>query len=223
MNNSLVWEEGFPHGYGHTSISYLRNCPGFEEAKLGNMSAAQFVVNQCAKKERLCALRERYPDAILIPVHSRNTLPLALAQSIGLPIWRNVILLHIVSRKYLCAFQRLLQKPIFAGFVRYGAMYILVDDVVTQGGTIAALREFVISRGGIVIAVVALAYAIGSHAIAPKRKCIIRLFIKFGTRLLLLLRFLGVATVFEELTNMQARYLLRFASVRNMVRKLLAA
>jgi MFS family permease len=115
------------------------------------------------------------------------------------------------------------QKPVFTGLVQSGAAYILIDDVITTGGTIAALREFVVSQGGRVVAVVALAYAIGSHDVAPKKWYIVRLLVKFGRRLLLLLQMLGVAAGFEELTNMQARYLLRFASVQNMERKLAAA
>lgn len=175
MNPSLAWEERFPKGYGHTSISYLKRRPGFEDAKKGDLDAARFVVLSCVKQERICA------------------------------------------------FQRLLQNPIFTGFIQRDTAYILVDDVITQGGTIAALRKFVIAQGGKVVAVVALAYAIGSHTIAPKRWNIVMLLVKFGTRLLLFLQILGIAATFEELTNMQAKYLLRFASVQNMVKKMAAA
>lgn len=222
MSTSLAWEENFPKGYGHTSISYLKRCPGFDDAKKGDLDAARFVVLSSVKQERICSLREQYPDAILIPVLGRNLLPLALAQIIGLPIWTKVFLLHSVSRKRLCAFQRLLQKPIFTGVIQSNTTYILVDDVITQGGTIAALREFVIAHGGKVVAVVALAYAIGSHAIAPKKWNIVMLLVKFGARLLQFLQILGIASTFEELTNMQARYLLRFASIRNIAKKLVA-
>jgi hypothetical protein len=184
------------------------------------MNAARFVVGQCVKQNRLQELRMKYPDAVLIPVLGANKIPLALAQEIGLPIWLHVRLIHTVSRKVLNAIQRLLHKPLFAGFVKRGDAYILVDDVVTQGGTISALREFVMVHGGRVVAVVALAFAIGSHAVAPMKGYVVRLFVKFGSLLERLLQMLGVTAAFRGLTNAQARYLLRFASVRNIIKRI---
>ena len=219
MRSTTEWDERFPRGFGHTSIAFLRRCLGFIDAKNGDLNAAQFVVSRCVKLERLQELREKYPEAVLLPVLGRNQLPLALSQTIGLPIWLNVRLIHTVSRKALCAMQRLMHRPMFTGYIRPDMNYILVDDVVTQGGTIAALREFVLVQGGRVVAIVALAYAIGSQVIAPLRKHIVRLMVKFGMPLLLLLRIHGIIATFRELTNSQAKYLLRFASLRNVDKK----
>ena len=220
MWRSTAWEKWFPKGYGHTSITFLRRCLGFKDAKAGNIDAARFVVRRCVKQERLCELRERYPDAILLPVLGQNKLPLALAQAIGLPIWLQVRLVHTVSRKVLNAIQRLMHKPVFTGYIRHDMEYIIVDDVITQGGTVAALREFVLVRGGRVVAVVALAYAIGSHAVAPLKKHIVRLIVKFGMPLIFLLRAFKIATGFWELTNSQAKYLRCFASLENIRKRL---
>ena len=220
MRISLAWGKNFPNGYGHTSIAFLKRCIGFESAKNGSIEASEFVVNQCVKQERLHKLREQYPDAVLLPVLGQNQLPLALAKAIGLPIWYEVHLQHKVTRKFLSAIERLLHKPVFFGKIQTGLTYILVDDVVTQGGTISALREFVMTHGGKVVAVVALAYAIGSHAIMPKRRQIFRLMLKFGRALIFLLRICGVAAAVCELTNAQVKYLLRFGSVGKIEKKL---
>jgi hypothetical protein len=223
MCASLAWGENFPKGYGHTSIAYLKRCPGFENAKNGDMDAAHLVVRQCTKQDRIRALREQYPSAILLPVLNRNKLPLALAQAIGLPVWENVRLVHTVRRKFLSAIQRLLHKPKFAGNIQKGAAYILVDDVVCQGGTVAALRNFVVNHSGTVVAVVALAYAIGSHAVAPVGRFWIRLMVKFGFVLDYLLQNYSIAASVRYLTNSQVKYLLRFANVGNIERKLAKA
>ena len=167
LNNSIIWDYNFPKGYGHTSIAFLRRQPDYELAKNGNIKAAKAVVDRCIKRERIEELCMKYPKAILIPVITENKLPQALCEAIGLPLWDGVQSTHIVKRKTLTAAERLLHKPIFKGSVIPGLSYILVDDVVTQGGTISALREFVIRQGGNVVAVVALAFAIGSHDIAP--------------------------------------------------------
>jgi hypothetical protein len=220
MCASLAWEDNFPKGFGHTSIAYLKRCIGFEDAKKGDINAARLVVNQCVKPSRINELREQFPQAILLPVLGRNMLPLALAQAIGLPVWEDVRLVHTVRRKFLSAIQRLLHKPKFAGNIQKGTAYILVDDVITSGGTIAELRKFVLHHGGTVVAVVALAFAIGSHAVAPAKRFWIRLMVKFGMILASLLQIYGIAVSVLHLTNSQMRYLLRFANVGNIERKL---
>jgi hypothetical protein len=220
MSVSLDWEEDFPKGYGHTSIAYLKRCVGYEAAKSGDLNAAEFVVFRCVKRDRLDELREKHPLAILLPVLGKNKLPLALAFKVGLPVWLNVKILHTVTRKHLCAIQRLVHSPVFIGFIVSGVEYILVDDVITQGGTIAALRKFVMVRGGKVVSVVALAYAIGSRAIAPLKRHIVRLMVKFSTRIIELLQETGIAPSPHALTNPQVKYLLMFSSIRNIVKKL---
>ena len=74
MGTSLAWEKDFPRGYGHTSIAYLKRCPGYEDAKNGNMNAANFVVSQCVKQSRINDLRNKHPNAVLIPVLNKNRL-----------------------------------------------------------------------------------------------------------------------------------------------------
>jgi hypothetical protein len=157
---------------------------------------------------------------VLIPVLGQNQLPLALAYEIGMPILFSIYLLFPKTRKVLCAMHRLLHKPLFAGYIVKNIDYILVDDVITQGGTILALRNFVMVRGGNVVAVVALAYAVGSQDIAPLKKHTVRLFLKFDNRLIQLLKIYGIAVSFQELTNSQVKYLNRFKSFENIVNKI---
>jgi len=217
---SFAWEENFPKGYGHTSIAYLRRCSGFNCAKNGNMNAAIHIIERCVKVNRIKYLEEKYPNSVLLPViNGRNVLPLALAQKINLPIWKNVFLINTVPRKKLLAIQRLLHKPVFIGHIQKGLDYIIVDDIVTQGGTISTLREFVIARGGRVVAVVALAFSIGSHYIAPTQEILIRLFLKFGN-VLYKLELEGCIGSFAELTYSQIRYLIKFSSVQNIYDKM---
>jgi hypothetical protein len=199
----------------------LKNCPEFEYAKNGDLAAARFVVQRCVKTSRIAELRAVFPNSSLLPVISRNALPLALAQEIGLPIWQDVYLVSTTQRKALLAIQRLLHKPVFDGYIQEGMDYIIVDDIITQGGTVSALREFVLTNGGRIVAVVALAFSIGSHYVAPTRSILYRLSAKFGYAIYLL-QLLGIA-VFEELTYSEIRYLLKFSSIRNIYDKLARA
>jgi hypothetical protein len=218
----MRWDINFPKGYGHTSIAFLKRCCGFQEAKNGDLHWAEYVVSKCIKKNRVQELRKQYPNAVLIPILGQNQLPLALAYEIGLPVWVNVFLLCGISRKDLCAIHRLLHKSVFFGYIKKNTEYILVDDIVTQGGTILALRNFIMIQGGDVVAVVALAYAVGSQYIAPLKKNIVKLFLKFGSRLIHFLKKYGIAVCFRELTNSQVKYLNRFKSFENIVKKIAA-
>lgn len=114
---SFIWEQDFPKGYGHTSIAYLKRCLGYEMAKNGCLYAAQDVVMQCIKRNRLDNIREEYTDSFLLPISGRNALPQAFAEAIGLELWDKVFRVDKVQRKSLCAIHRLQHKPIFAGHV----------------------------------------------------------------------------------------------------------
>lgn len=212
----LKWDENFPIGYGHTSISFLKKCKGYTAAKNGDLEAAKLVVAQCAKSVRILELHDRYPEAILIPVMSQNMLPLALALHIGLPIHIGIGYVRESCRRNMSAMQRLLNTPSFHGDICRGTVFILVDDVVTQGGLMASLRRYILLCGGKIAAVVALAYACGSKTLALTEKNLHSLNQKFGHPLFDFLQDFGIATVPDHLTNSQAIYLLSFDSVKNM-------
>lgn len=61
-----------------------------------------------------------------------------------------------MGRTNLSKMQRLLLYPQFRGEVIRQCAYILVDDVVTHGATLAALRSHIARNGGLVIAMTAL-------------------------------------------------------------------
>lgn len=69
----------------------------------------------------------------------------------------NIVLESRVGRTKLTRFGRYLFQPSFYGNVNRERPYILLDDVCTLGGTLAALRSHIIRNGGTVIAYSALA------------------------------------------------------------------
>lgn len=214
----LSWEDNFPTVYGHTSVSYLKHCSGFEEAKHGDIQAAFSVVNMCIKSNRITELKERYPSAVLLPIVANNKLPEAFAQKIGMEIHTEVYTLESQSRKTLSAMERLLHKPCFDGRINEGVDYVIVDDVVTQGGTISALRKYVILNGGTVAAVTALAFSTDSQIIAPDIQDIYNLINKFTFTLIIdIIKKYNIANDVWELTRSQVRYLLRFEKIENII------
>ena len=90
-----------------------------------------------------------------------NAIPDAMAQVLGSKLGLPVIAGEIVQTNKVGhtrapAFQRLVTPATFEGQVQPGANYVLVDDHVGLGGTLANLRGYVEARGGEVIAITTL-------------------------------------------------------------------
>lgn len=98
-------------------------------------------------------------------IHSRNALPFAYAARlrIALTAHDNVTIKQAarVGRTKLSRFPRFVYQPSFVGDVSRDRPYILVDDTLTLGGTLAMLRSYIVGQGGTVIAVTALAHSLG--------------------------------------------------------------
>ena len=104
--------------------------------------------------------------ALLIPVIAEetagfNAIPDAMAQVLGRELKRPVIAGEIVQINKVGhtrakAFQRLVTPAAFGGEVEPGANYVIVDDHVGLGGTLANLRGFLEARGATVIAMTTL-------------------------------------------------------------------
>ena len=214
------WESNFPLICGHTSISFLTQLSNFRKAKYGNLSAARAIVNKCIKRQRLANLKACYPNAELLPVMTDNKLPIALAQAIGLKICMNIYKIESYQRKYMSAMERLLHQPSFVGRVEHNKNYIIVDDIVTQGGTVSALRKHVLAGGGNVVAVTALACACGSEMLPPKNENIYLLRNKFGYEISDILKTYLISKNLRELTNQQVMYLLRFNEIDSLRKKI---
>jgi len=172
--------------FGYTSIAFLKRCPDYIEAKQnGNMQAAEKIVKRCTQKRQIEILKEKFKHSIIIPVVSTNNmLPLALANHIGLTVCLTVKCINSKQRKNLSAIERILHKPNFYGYIKPNESYILIDDIITQGGTISSLIKFVVESGGYVCAVVAVAYAKWSKKIIFGYANIIVLKSHFGNGIL---------------------------------------
>jgi len=205
---------------GYTSASFLKQCDGYSEAKTGDVFAAKGIFEKCVKKECMKNIREKYPDSILLPVMSHtNALPLSFAMHRGLPVCTNAWIDRGERRKEMNAMQRILNSPTFQGYIQPNKSYILVDDVVTQGGTIMALRQFVLDSGGQANAAVAIAYIKSGKTIIPTYENIDKFYARFGDYISDL--FYDFIFPFESvsLSNSQVQYLLKFSSVEQMRKK----
>jgi predicted amidophosphoribosyltransferase len=102
---------------------------------------------------------------LLVPVipeeaGRRNAIPMQfavrLADALGLEIEADIVRVDTARRTELSGDARLMCRAEFEGPVRVGRAIVIVDDVVTQGGTVADLRGFLEAGGAEAIAVTAL-------------------------------------------------------------------
>lgn len=100
-----------------------------------------------------------------------NALPFAFAKYLkditGRAVDEEIIQMARVGRTKLTKWQRFLYQPAFGGAVRTDEPYILIDDVVSTAGTLAALRSYIVRNGGTVLCATALANGVGKNQPFP--------------------------------------------------------
>ena len=164
----LPWPADFPDVVVHTTVALRDGHPGYGSAKAGDPDAALTLAVDLLDGAAIETLRSAIASrpALLLPVIADettgfNAIPDAMAQVLGRDLNLPVIVGEIVQTNKVGhtrapAFQRLVTPAMFDGEVQQGTAYVLVDDHVGLGGTLANLRGYVEARGGSVIAITTL-------------------------------------------------------------------
>ncbi len=144
----------------------------------GDIDAALRVVKSCVTRlyevQLKIALdeleRQGLPKPILVAPYregSQNMLARTaaayLGDKFGLEVDTQIVELPGKSRRGMDKLERFFSSPKFAGDVKPGATYIAIDDVITNGGTLAELRSHIIQNGGRFAFAAALAAPDGQH------------------------------------------------------------
>lgn len=157
----------FPDVLIHAGESVVKQHPAYRAAKSGDDLAAGDLVRDTIDAGKVQALADllagRAP--VLVSAHAFeqagvNAIPEALADQIGRRLgWAvdgNVVQSNIVAHTGADGFSRLARQAAFDGPVLAGAEYVLVDDFVGMGGTLANLRGYLLAGGAKVLAAVVL-------------------------------------------------------------------
>lgn len=245
------WPPDFPAVLTHTTLDVLYGAalrpdetlpdagrsPMYEAAKGGDAAAANLVVRAVIKPEVVEAMAAKYPSAVVVSVHAeeaagRNKLPqmyaLAIGDIGGLRVDDEIVQTNRTRHTGATARQRLSRSPTFFGTVHSGEAYIVVDDVVATGSSIAALRHFIEAAGGRVVLATTLAAAKARWGQEPTQLAITQHTVsalerKFDVvRLNAILRDHGTAPTTRHLTEAQGRTLLGFGSI-DAIRSCLAS
>ena len=165
----VPWPPDFPDVVIHTDVKTRDAHYNYAAAKSGDPDAALELAIDLINDDAVESLRELIGnrEAILLPVVADETLGFnaipdqmaqVLARDLDRPVVENgdILQTNKVGHTRAKAFQRLVTPAVFEGHVEPGANYLLVDDHVGLGGTLANLSGHVELNGGRVIGMTAL-------------------------------------------------------------------
>lgn len=132
-------------------------------AKSGDVFSAMVMVKRLLKPSTIMTIKRQIGNNSpkVLPVIAQealgmNTIPLAtanlIADALGLEVELRIYQANSPKRTNKGSDHRLAFLPRFEGPVEAGGSYILVDDTLAMGGTIAALHGFVKNSGGLIAA-----------------------------------------------------------------------
>lgn len=226
---------GIPQGVRVLSgddFSAVKANEHYRDAKGGDVRAAANLVTEIFGASRPGSFVR---DAYYLPVVSiskigqrHNAIPVALVAYLsvwnGCRVATGVFQANLACHTGADPMERMVSRAVFCGHIEPGKKYVLVDDVVTMGGTLADLSNFIVQRGGEVVGVSLLANS-SRDGIVPNAgdNKIYRLLKErddgsFGHAIE---REFGVAI--DALTRDEARYLIGFRDVAELRNRAAAA
>lgn len=162
--------DNFPDVVIAADQSQVKQHPEYEQAKGGNineatpaakrLSAAMVTEPFIISVAGLCA-----GNPVLVPIHALegmgfNRIPAAFAELLSerlkLEVETRVIQANVVNHTGATGWERMARPAMFEGEFDAGRNFVLVDDFVGQGGTLANLRGFILQHGGNVVGAVTL-------------------------------------------------------------------
>ena len=166
----VAWQ-GFPDVVLLAREPEVMQHPKYPAAKAGDAEAAAVLVDDLVDDAGIAAVRALIEAAsksgipVLVSAHAYerdgfNAIPAALArllsERLGVPFDTIIVQTNIVGHTGADGYGRLARQAAFDGQVAKGREYLMVDDFIGQGGTLANLHGYLQKRGGRVIGAVAL-------------------------------------------------------------------
>jgi len=224
---------GFPPVAILCDVPSVKRHPRYADAKTGDASAAAELCADLVEPEAIRRWAEPFVplSPILCSAHALesggvNQIPEALAALIaGETGWSHqssIVQGNIVSHTGADGIARLARQAEFVGRVEPGLSYILVDDFIGQGGTLANLRGKLLVEGAQVVAAIVLTGKAHSATLAPTPTAIHELRTKHGPDLeAWWIEHFGFS--FDCLTASEARYLCKIETADAIRSRIVAA
>lgn len=156
------WQDDFPRVPFATPLGSAEKHPDYMAAKSGDIDAARRLVDDLVTNDFLGKVRflmgTRQP--VIVPVIAEeatgaNRIPAAYAARIAryfnLQVNPTIVQTVRAFHTNASADHRLANHAAFDGQVNVGQDYLIVDDTMTMGGTLAGLRGYIEAHGGQVV------------------------------------------------------------------------
>ncbi|WP_052567047.1 hypothetical protein [Candidatus Magnetobacterium casense] len=189
------WPPDFPDVVIHTTVEERDAHPCYKAAKTGDCAAAYQLVKDTLSNSAVEQLRRQVGDKkpLVVPVgaieqEGFNAIPNVMAREIAYRLnleveYSSIVQSNKVGHTRARAAHRMVTPAIFEGQVRNGADYVIIDDHVGLGGTIANLRGYIEDNGGHVIAVSTLTESRDGRKLALRLEILEALEKKYGREL----------------------------------------
>ena len=235
----VAWR-GFPEGFPDAVLlapeRETRQHPEYAAAKSGDAAAAARLVDALTDEAGLDRVRVLLGQGegarpVLVSAHAYerhgvNAIPAALSallsDRLGARFDTGIVQTNVVWHTGADGYGRLARQAAFDGKVASGREYVMVDDFVGQGGTLANLRGWIEKNDGKVIGAVALTGKAYSAKLNPTEEQLHELRHKHGADLEKWWRE-QFGHAFDCLTQSEARYLARSPDVDTIRDRLAAA
>lgn len=220
----------FPNVIVHRRIDTIKNNSKFEKAKNGDIDAAIKLIYETINISKIIDIKRKYPNSFIVPIISidnnkMNKLPIAYAEVISLITSfrvKNIYQINDVGRTNKNAIERLINRPKYSGDVEKDKNYIIIDDVITQGGTINELKKYIESKKGNVVACSTIAYTQYSTILEITNETIKKIERKFGRdETEKYLKEYKIGERIEDLSNSEGRYIYKFKNIEQLRNKTL--
>lgn len=205
----------------------LKSHPGYRKAKAGDEDAAVSLVSDLGI-DFVIRIAERLPsDIIFVAPHAReaigdNAIPQVFAAACGMiakgEVDTDIVQVTRVFHTGADPMEPMNLRAEFEGSVTRDAHYVLVDDVMNMGGTLAELANHIRGQGGVVVAVILLVNAGRMKHLHPTRKVINELERRYGNEIT---EIFGIVP--GSLTANEANYLIGFRSADEIRNRLIKA
>ena len=211
--------------------------PEYRAAKSGDAVAAATLVRTLVDETGIAGVRSLIDTTcggsvpVLVSAHAYerdgfNAIPAALAKLLStrlhVPYDTTVVQTNVVGHTGADGYGRLARQAAFGGNVERGLRYVMVDDLVGQGGTLANLRGWVEKHGGRVVGAVGLTGKAYSAKLNPSEERLHELRERHGPDLEKWWKE-HFGHPFDCLTHSEARYLAHSPDVDTIRDRLAAA
>ena len=232
----VAWRRDFPDAILLAAETRTKRHPEYAAAKSGDDSAATKLVAALVDDAGVAAVRRlvetsRSGAPVLVCAHAYesegvNAIPAALSellsQWLDIPFSPEIVQSNVVSHTGADGYGRLARQARFEGSIDAEREYLMVDDFIGQGGTLANLRGWIEKQDGRAIGAVGLTGKPYSAKLSPLKEQLHELRKKHGRDFEKWWReHFGHA--FNCLTQSEARYLARSPDVDTIRDRLAAA